>query len=76
MKWYSSVLALSFLLGCLFFGVQPLVDAGYFYPHPMDPYIIFNSPQNNSYCNGYIGLDISVGTFTWGQAPGESYEVT
>jgi hypothetical protein len=63
----------------LLFEVQPLVKANYYYPRPWGPYIVFNSPTNNSY-EGGAGftptLEISVGTMTRAQAPGESYELT
>jgi hypothetical protein len=78
MKSHSAALLFSILLLSLFFEVPPIVDANPTWPNPVDPYIIFNSPTNHSYANGigFVTLDISVGTITNGQCPGESYQLT
>lgn len=64
----------------LFFESQPVEGAKYYYPRPWGPYIIFNSPENNSYlredASSGITLDISVGTMTGAEAPGETYLLT
>jgi len=80
MRKAAVVIILTALLSLTAAGTQSvnLVNANPTYPNPMDPYVIFNSPTNNSIANGIgtITLDIDVGTITNGQCPGESYELT
>jgi hypothetical protein len=76
MKNLSLAIIVLILLIGLVFEAQPFVDANPTYPHPVDPFIIFSSPQNKSYNTNSLGLNVSVGTFTFGQCPGEIYKVT
>lgn len=81
MEKYQVIVVLAvILIVSLFFEVQPLVEAKHYYPRPWGPYIIFNSPENNTYLTRGAGstvtLDISVGTITGAQAPGETYVLT
>ena len=81
MKAVWVLVAVSLIL--LMFGSLQAVGesyANYYYPSPWGPYIIFNSPTNNSYLKEAAGstltLDISVGTMTFAEAPGETYVLT
>lgn len=80
MSKYLIAVMIAFLSISLFFLVQPTAEANHYYPRPWGPYIIFNSPANNTYftesAGSHVTLDISVGTMTYAQALGETYVLT
>ena len=76
MKKVKVAVIVSMLLIGLVLEVQPFVSANPVTPHPFQPFIIFYSPQNKSYNTNALVLNVSVGTITLGQCPGENYEVT
>jgi hypothetical protein len=76
MKKVKVAVIVSMLLIGLVLEVQPFVSANPVTPHPFQPFIIFYSPQNKSYNTNALVLNVSVGTITLGQCPGENYEAT